>query len=341
MTPFLPLLGALLGGSNLLNSAVQLLGGLFGGGNKVGNGGGDLLGNLLKDSPLAQILKQFQGPAPDQRGIDSMLGNMNPFGGNSGSNQGIAQGGCYRPPSNNFPSFPGNFPRCGNDVMYPGGSPTFDETGGNDGDITDDFMQPFPRKHEAQITRGADGSLTIDAGDGDDDINVSRDPFGRGVIVNVNGEKYYLTNEEAKNLKIKGGAGNDRITVDANVRTDLELHGGAGDDTIIGGSGNDKIFGGAGNDRLAGRGGDDEIYGGAGDDLMLGGRGNDRMFGGTGNDRMYGGRGNDQIHGGRGNDYARGGHGRDQVDGARTNFRETLADDFLRRQLPYKLLGRV
>lgn len=83
-----------------------------------------------------------------------------------------------------------------------------------------------------------------------------------------------------KSLLIDGGAGNDRITVDAGVATSAVLYGSAGNDTLTGGSGHDRIYGGAD---------DDLTYGGAGDDqlISLGGGTRDIYFGGLGNDSFW------------------------------------------------------
>jgi Ca2+-binding RTX toxin-like protein len=88
----------------------------------------------------------------------------------------------------------------------------------------------------------------------------------------------------------------------ASKSTDDVLHGGAGDDRLVGGDGNDRLHGGAGDDRLVGGDGNDRLSGGAGDDVMDGGAGNDLAFGGAGDD-LYAfgsGDGSDQFSGGSG-----------------------------------------
>jgi Ca2+-binding RTX toxin-like protein len=57
------------------------------------------------------------------------------------------------------------------------------------------------------------------------------------------------------------------ITVDAGDGNDV-VWSSAGNDTLLGGAGNDSLDGGAGNDTLSGGTGTDELYGGAGDDLL-------------------------------------------------------------------------
>ncbi len=147
--------------------------------------------------------------------------------------------------------------------------------------------------------------LTIDGGDGDDQISV--DPS----LIN--------------HFNLRGGAGSD------------VLQGGAGNDDIDGGAGNDYVEGRDGDDRLAGGDGRDTIYGLHGDDTMSGGDGQDYLDGGQGrdflsgdggNDALMGGGGDDTIWGGSGEDVQAGGEGRDNYDGgagADRNFRQ--ADD--------------
>ena len=59
------------------------------------------------------------------------------------------------------------------------------------------------------------------------------------------------------------------------VAMDMELVGGAGNDTVTGGEGDDVLQGGVGNDALAGGLGNDTLDGGAGTDVMVGGLGDD------------------------------------------------------------------
>lgn len=184
---------------------------------------------------------------------------------------------------------------------------------------------------EATETRTPDGRIVLDAGSGDDIIDVKPDPNNKGgVIVTINGEEHCYSAEEAAKLTIKGGSGDDTIKVDSNVKVGLRLDGGSGDDKITGGSGDDRIIGGsgddhvdggAGDDRICGGSGDDRIRGGSGDDRIRGGSGNDQIKGGSGDDRIFGGSGGDRIRGGSGDDYIYGGSGNNQVDGGSGNNR--------------------
>ncbi|MDO5296580.1 MAG: M91 family zinc metallopeptidase [bacterium] len=197
--------------------------------------------------------------------------------------------------------------------------------------------------------------LVLGGSNQNDNINVTAGTNG-GLSVDVNGQKYELTADQAQRLIIYGGAGNDQITVDAAVINDLVIMGGAGDDTIQGGSGNDTIVGGQGNDvlkggkgmdritddagfnKIYGEDGDDVliahsdavdssgknayanvIYGGAGRDYIEGGNASDYLSGGAGYDVIYGLGGNDVLSGGAGKDYLDGGEGDDTLFGGSGN----------------------
>lgn len=112
-----------------------------------------------------------------------------------------------------------------------------------------------------------------------------------GAVVTVSGLPAVVTIDHAEatdQLGVTGGAGND--TIDASTlptgAISLILHGGAGDDTIIGSQGADTIFGEDGND------------------VVIGGRGNDSAFLGDGNDTFVWnpGDGSDSVDGGAGTD---------------------------------------
>ncbi|WP_170134997.1 calcium-binding protein [Acuticoccus kandeliae] len=89
--------------------------------------------------------------------------------------------------------------------------------------------------------------------------------------------------------QLEGGALEDLILGGAEI--DI-IHAGAEDDTIL-----SDFWG------LGVRGGRDEVHGGAGDDLVLGGRGNDSLYGDENEDFLIGGKGRDSIHGGEGTDF--------------------------------------
>lgn len=131
-----------------------------------------------------------------------------------------------------------------------------------------------------------------------------------GVIVEAEDDQGHVTKKYAlsskqmkKGFSIDGGKGDDDITVDKNVHSDLILLGGDGNDLIQGGSGQDGISGGEGDDILTGGAGNDYIWGNGGNDTIHGGAGNDLIWGDGGNDRLYGGAGSDDIEGGAGSDF--------------------------------------
>jgi Ca2+-binding RTX toxin-like protein len=169
---------------------------------------------------------------------------------------------------------------------------------------------------------------TIDAGAGNDKINVSQNAATGEITVNVNGAKKTFSAVDSQNLVIKAGDGNDNIKVGKGVTIKLTLDGGDGNDTINGGSGgdtinggngNDKIKGGSGNDTIEAGDGNDTINGGDGRDYINGGNGDDKLLGGKGSDTIYGGDGKDNIQGGDGDDYLEGSKGDDTISGGKGN----------------------
>jgi Ca2+-binding RTX toxin-like protein len=103
---------------------------------------------------------------------------------------------------------------------------------------------------------------------------------------------------------VSGGAGNDEL-----------IDYGDGGTVLVGGPGRDvlksigfqdsRLHGGDGNDTLIGGNGAQFFDGGKGNDLLRGGPGTDRLTGGDGADELIGGQAKDQIRGGSGNDTLR------------------------------------
>lgn len=81
-------------------------------------------------------------------------------------------------------------------------------------------------------------------------------------------------------VRIDGGAGNDRITVSANIYTPTFLYGDEGTDTLTGGSGDDTLYGGAGTNYLYGMNGRDTL-------VTLNGTSTDALAGGAGEDFFW------------------------------------------------------
>lgn len=84
----------------------------------------------------------------------------------------------------------------------------------------------------------------VDAGDGDDSVQVVRNEDG-SADVTVNGETHHLTPEQARTMRVTGGAGDDTITVVDNrgLRAQVEDGFGGGKPRIEGGSGSDDFSG--------------------------------------------------------------------------------------------------
>ena len=191
------------------------------------------------------------------------------------------------------------------------------------------------------------GTLTIIA---DDDDNVIRARVeGQELVVTVDTTEIRVPEEAVNEIEIHAKGGNDSIEIDNSVENQTtKLHGGRGDDTIVGSRQDDAIWGGRGNDKIQGRGGNDRIWGdrgpstngatveldgdvdpetrirpratdhisgGSGNDTLHGGPGPDTMVGNSGDDVMYGDGGDDTIYGGRGNDTIFAGAGDDSVRG--------------------------
>jgi Ca2+-binding RTX toxin-like protein len=154
------------------------------------------------------------------------------------------------------------------------------------------------------------GTLVVNGTSGNDTINVQADGNGN-VTATLNGvTSSAFALGSVTFIDIEAGAGNDTITLGANV-PGASVQGGPGDDSITGGQGNDTLGGGQGNDTILGGPGEDSIRGGAGDDSVGGGQGNDNLYGGLGNDTMTGGAGNDTLTGGAGVNVLHGGLGDD------------------------------
>lgn len=166
-------------------------------------------------------------------------------------------------------------------------------------------------------------ATVVDGSAGADDLTIDQTRDGCLVITDANGASVMLTQEQSKNLVVRGGAGNDHLHATAKVTRDLVLEGGEGRDTLTGGAGNDYLQGGENDDILDGGKGRDFLYGLGGKDTLSGGDGDDYLDGGDGRDTLDGGRDNDALMGGRGNDDLKGGVGRDVLAGG--SGRDTFA----------------
>jgi len=180
------------------------------------------------------------------------------------------------------------------------GMDTLVGTGGADAILLDDnrsgALQSGPRLSGIEI---------IDAGGGDDVVDLTSRRYSYGDVT------------------IDGGSGNDVIWSSE------------GNDVLLGGSGNDRMDGGTGKDYLYGGSGNDTLYGGWMEDILQGGSGNDYLQdrspsasnvldGGSGNDVLEDRGGKTLFIGGAGDDEIRLGGGRDIIAYNRGDGRDTI-----------------
>ncbi|MCR5662411.1 MAG: hypothetical protein K6G50_09840 [bacterium] len=173
----------------------------------------------------------------------------------------------------------------------------------------------YGKTETVQVLSGTDGS---------DEIRIANGKEG-GLEVTVNGEVHSFDAEAAKKLVINGGDGDDTIIAADDVKAQLFITGGAGNDLIVGGAGNDFIIDSSGRNIIDGKAGNDSIIssgldlpkGSAEGSILLGGDGNDYIEGGTGADIIDGGAGNNVIYGLDGDDFITAGNGRNYIDGGR------------------------
>lgn len=88
---------------------------------------------------------------------------------------------------------------------------------------------------------------------GNDKIHITAAKGKYEIEVDVNGTKQKLTKEQAKNLVIDAGDGNDVVHIDRNVNGNITVKGGRGNDLIIDEREPDIIMGGRGNDYILDR----------------------------------------------------------------------------------------
>lgn len=173
---------------------------------------------------------------------------------------------------------------------------------------------PFVGTPTSQMQYG--DMVVINTGAGNDQVNVSQRTDGT-LDVDVNGQKYHVTLAPGQQLGVRSGDGNDMIHAADNVTVNMDVYGGAGNDSITTGRGIDRIDGGAGDDMIRSGAGRDDVFGNAGNDIIDAGDGHDVVYGGDGDDIVRGGAGRDYIEGGAGNDTLTGGTGDDVLSGGR------------------------
>ncbi len=137
---------------------------------------------------------------------------------------------------------------------------------------------------------GAADTVTVNGRDANDHISIVSD--GTAVVVNGLPAQVTVTGAEAAldTLVVNGLDGNDKIDASSlNLnQVNLQIDGGAGNDTIIGSHGADVLLGGDGNDLVTGGAGNDVAFLGSGDDKFVWnpGDGSDIVEGQDGNDTL-------------------------------------------------------
>lgn len=152
----------------------------------------------------------------------------------------------------------------------------------------------LPMKAGARVVNGA---LQISGTGGIDSIAVNQTAGKVKVVINRMNVFSGSTAAISK-IFVDAGAGNDSVTIAANLAIDATIYGGAGNDRLTGGAGNDRLLGGPGNDTLLGGAGDDYLDGGIGNDTLNGQTGRNQLIGGPGNDVLFVSRALDLFDGG-------------------------------------------
>lgn len=166
----------------------------------------------------------------------------------------------------------------------------------NDAGVGDDYIDVRGLTHSSEI-HGGKGNDTIFLSDGAGSTGYG--DTGKDTVT-------ASTAEGATNVNLHGGDGDDVLT---GGKTGITIYGDGGADTITGTNGADTLFGDDGSGTIAD--GVDVIVGLDGDDVIHGGKGNDKLEGGAGDDWIMGDAGNDIIRGSRGDDILMGGAGDD------------------------------
>jgi Ca2+-binding RTX toxin-like protein len=146
-------------------------------------------------------------------------------------------------------------------ITNSGSTFTITDTAGVTADLVNGCSQDSPTQATCTTSAIGVGGLPaapiIEAGDGDDRVQVN------------------LSNMST--VPVNGGDGNDTLDASANTAGET-LSGGAGNDNLIGGPRATSASGDAGDDRISGGDGHDALRGGAGADTIDGGEGSDLII---------------------------------------------------------------
>jgi Ca2+-binding RTX toxin-like protein len=195
------------------------------------------------------------------------------------------------------------FGESGNDILLGrGGTDTLLGGAGNDtltGGDGDDQMFGEAGDDRLIWNPGDDTDL-FEGGDGTDTAEVNGGNGAEVFTVTANGNRvrfdrldpapFAIDVGTSERIELNANGGDDTISATGNLAAliQLDLDGGAGNDSIGGGNGIDTLFGGDGNDTVDGNQGNDVAFLGAGDDVFVWdpGDGSDLVEGQDGSDTM-------------------------------------------------------
>ena len=211
------------------------------------------------------------------------------------------------------------------------------------------------------------GSLTINAGGGNDIVDISNSAASDSIDMGAGDDLVFVNLiQMASDTLLDGGTGsNDTLSfgIDGrgtagtfdlntlNAQNFENLIGSGSDDTLIGDGLANSLYGGEGNDLVQGGGGNDTLFGDIDNSLDYNARaghsnttGNDTLEGGAGDDTLVGGGGDDTLDGGTGTDMMTGDAGADVFvlrlgDGAPTLADADIITDFENGSDLISLLG--
>ncbi|HEY2413146.1 MAG TPA: calcium-binding protein [Pirellulaceae bacterium] len=143
----------------------------------------------------------------------------------------------------------------------------------------------------SDINEGGAGVDTVEVNGGNGAENFTVTPNGSRVRFDrIDPAPFSIDIGTSENLVLNANGGDDTFTAANGLASLIQLNvdGGAGNDTITGGDGNDILSGGDGNDLVNGGRGNDTVFLGAGDDTFTWnpGDGSDIVEGQAGNDTM-------------------------------------------------------
>jgi Ca2+-binding RTX toxin-like protein len=153
-------------------------------------------------------------------------------------------------------------------------------------------MSALPFAFEALQRRDMFAAVVVNGTSGDDEIYLS--VTGSQLNVNVNGAISTYTSVTSITVNAGTGDDYVNVgqsvtrgcTISGNSGNDV-LQGGAGPDNITGNDGNDDILGGLGNNLINGNAGNDTLNGASGNDTLFGSTGADLVYGNGGTDYIY------------------------------------------------------